>query len=73
MAECAFGDEDDTAVALDRCMRDAAAVVLQGYELRTDQQIIRPGGYFFDKRGDKMFQMVNTLVAKLEAKQHGIL
>ena len=68
MAECALSDVDDVAVALDRCMRDAAAVVLQGYELRTDQQIIKPGGYYFDDRGDKMFQTVNSLIAKLESK-----
>jgi DNA polymerase I-like protein with 3'-5' exonuclease and polymerase domains len=71
MAECALSDVDDVAKALDRCMRDAAAVVLQGYELCTDQQIIKPGGYFYDKRGDKMFQTVNSLVAKLERKSHG--
>jgi hypothetical protein len=68
MAECALSDAEDVAIELDHCMRDAAAVVLQGYELRSDEQIIKPGGHYFDERGDKMFQTVNRLIAKLEAK-----
>ena len=68
MAECDLRDVDDAALELDRCMRDAAAVVLQGYELRTDEQIIRPGGYYFDDRGDKMFTSINNHIAKLENK-----
>jgi hypothetical protein len=49
-------------------MRDASRVILQGYELRTDWQIIRPDERFYDKRGEKMWNTITTLVAKLEER-----
>jgi hypothetical protein len=69
MIEADLTDADDAALALDRLMRDAAAVVLRGYELPTDQQIIRPGQRFFDKRGIEMWETVERLVTKLEERR----
>ena len=51
VAQCDARDVEDVSAALDRVMRDASAVVLRGYELPTDCQIIRPGERYFDKRG----------------------
>ena len=59
------------SVALDRCMRDASAVVLRGYELPTDVQLIGAGHEhqrYFDDRGESMWNTVTSLVAKLEEK-----
>ena len=59
------------SIALDRCMRDAAAVVLRGYELPTDVQLIGAGykyQRYFDDRGESMWNTVSSLVAKLEEK-----
>jgi hypothetical protein len=47
-------------------MGDAAAVVLRGYRLPTDHQIIRPGERYFDERGKAMWDTVTRLLAKLE-------
>ena len=47
-------------------MGDAAAVVLRGYRLPTDRQIIRPGERYFDDRGEAMWTTVTRLLAKLE-------
>jgi hypothetical protein len=49
-------------------MRDAASVVLRGYELPTDFQVIRPGERYFDKRGAKMWGEVERLLVKLETR-----
>ena len=49
-------------------MRDASAIVLRGYELSTDVQIVRPGEHFFDKRGQEMWETVTQLIAKLEER-----
>jgi DNA polymerase-1 len=68
MAEADLDQADDVSAALDRVMRDASAIVLQGYELRTDCQIIRPGERYFDDRGEKMWNTVEKLLHKLEAK-----
>jgi hypothetical protein len=69
MIEVPVEDAEDASAALDRVMRDASAVVLRGYELTTDVQIVRPGGRFHDKRGIEMWNTVTRLVAKLEQAQ----
>jgi hypothetical protein len=67
MAQAAVQDADAVSFELDRAMRDAAAVVLRGYELPTDVQLIRPGQRYHDKRGIAMWETVTKLVAKLES------
>ena len=57
------------STALDQVMRDAAAMVLRGYELPTDLQVIRPGQRFFDKRGLEMWETISRLLAKLEERR----
>ena len=47
-------------------MGDAAALVLRGYRLPTDKQIIRPGERYFDDRGKTMWDTVTGLLTKLE-------
>jgi hypothetical protein len=66
MAEAPADQIEEVSAALDRCMRDAAAVVLRGYELPTDEHIVRPGERYFDERGESMWNTVTRLVAKLE-------
>jgi DNA polymerase-1 len=66
IAEADADQEEETSVALDRIMRDASRVVLRGHELRTDVQIIRAGGRYFDKRGLEMWTAVTEILARLE-------
>lgn len=68
MVEVNLDQADQASAALDRVMRDAAAIVLGGYELPTDAQIIRPGERYYEKRGKEMWATVNRLLAKLEAR-----
>jgi len=69
MAEGPADQVEELSAALDRVMRDAAAVVLRGYELPTDKQVIRPGEHFFDKRGKEMWETISRLLAKLEERR----
>ena len=69
MAQAPLGQADDVSGALDRVMRDASAVVLRGYELPTDVQLIRPGQRYFDERGEVMWSTVTKLVNKLEQER----
>jgi hypothetical protein len=69
MAECALDEVDEVSMALDRVMRDASAIVLHGYELPTDVQIIRPGERFFDKRGAEMWDVISRLIARIEERR----
>jgi hypothetical protein len=68
MAEAPEGELEEVSAALDQVMRDASAVVLRGYELHTDVQLIRSGEHFFDKRGKEMWETVTQLVAKSEER-----
>jgi DNA polymerase family A len=68
VAEVEAGQEEEASLALDRVMRDASRVVLRGYELGTDVQVVRAGERFFDERGLKMWTTVTELLAKLEAR-----
>src|SRR6478735_5216211 len=52
MAETDLDRAEEISAALDQVMRDASSIVLQGYELPTDVQIIRPGERYFDDRGE---------------------
>ena len=66
MAEGPAGEIEELSRALAQLWGDAAAVVLQGYRLPTDCQIIRPGEHYFDDRGAAIWNTVTRLVAKLE-------
>jgi DNA polymerase-1 len=66
LAEGDLDQAEELSLALDRLMRDAAAVVLRGYELPTDFQIVRPGQRYHDDRGQAMWETVTTLLAKRE-------
>jgi DNA polymerase-1 len=68
MAEADAGQADDVSLALDRVMRDASSLVLRGYELPTDVQLIQAGQRYFDDRGVEMWETVTRLLAKLEAR-----
>jgi len=69
LAEGPADQAEELSAALDRVMRDASAVVLRGYELPTDQQIVRFGEHYFDKRGKKMWETVEQSVARLERRR----
>jgi hypothetical protein len=66
MAEGPLSQAENLSHALDTLMGDAAAVVLRGYRLPTDCQIIKPGEHYQDERGEAMWGTVTRLVAKLE-------
>jgi hypothetical protein len=69
MAEGPLDQADELSAALDRVMRDAAAVVLRGHELPTDEQVIRPGQHYHDDRGLEMWTTISRLLAKLEERR----
>ena len=61
------GDESDAvelAEAVDRLMREASALVLKGYELPTDCDVVLPGEHYEDERGEAMWKTIMKLMAK---------
>ena len=69
MAETDLDRVEETSAALDRVMRDASSIVLRGYELPTDYQIVLPGARYFDGRGLEMWSTIERLLVKLEGKK----
>src|SRR5262249_25755929 len=69
LAEGPLSETEELSYALDQLMGDAAAVVLRGYRLPTDHQIVKPGEHYHDERGAAMWATVTRLVAKLEREQ----
>jgi hypothetical protein len=69
LAEGPLSEAEDLSHSLDQLMGDAAAVVLRGYRLPTDHQIVKPGEHYQDERGAAMWATVTRLVAKLEREQ----
>jgi hypothetical protein len=68
LVECAVADAEEMALAVDRLMRDASAVVLGGHELPSDCHIILPGQHFEDERGKAMW---DTIIKLLAARERG--
>jgi DNA polymerase family A len=69
IAEADARDAKDVSAALDQVMRDASSLVLRGYELPTEEQIVMPGHRFFDKNGLDMWRTIMALLNKLEARR----
>jgi DNA polymerase-1 len=72
MAEAPIDQAEAVSAALDRCMRDASAIVLRGYELPTDVQLIgerQEHQRYYDDRGEAMWNTVMNLVNKLERER----
>jgi DNA polymerase I len=66
LAEGPLSQVEELSHALDELMEDAAVVVLRGYRLPTECQIVKPGEHYQDERGVAMWATVARLVAKLE-------
>jgi DNA polymerase family A len=68
IVETSLDRADEVSESLAKVMADGSGVVLHGYELPTDQQIIRPGERFYDKGGAAMWSTVERLLSKLEER-----
>ena len=70
-AEASVEQVENMSAALDRAMRDASALILRGYELPTDVQLVGSGQEherYYDDRGEQMWNTVSKLVAKREER-----
>jgi hypothetical protein len=70
LAEGLVTDIEDVSRELDRTMGDAAALVLQGHRLPTDDGggPILPGKRYHEEAGKKMWNLINQLIDNLERR-----
>jgi DNA polymerase I-like protein with 3'-5' exonuclease and polymerase domains len=67
---CAHLDRIDDAAAVARAaMAEASRIVLDGFELRTDANVVRWPDRYMDPRGARMWEVVNKLIAATDRKQ----
>jgi hypothetical protein len=68
LVEGEAGGIEAVVVATQAVMREASAIVLSGFELRTDARIVRYPDRYMDERGKGMWETVWGIVADLETK-----
>jgi hypothetical protein len=57
---------EDAVAATQAAMREASRIVLDGFELRTEAEIVRHPDRYMDKRGVRMWAEVMGLIARYE-------
>ncbi|MEO1997745.1 MAG: DNA polymerase [Planctomycetaceae bacterium] len=66
LIEADADDIDDTVAATQDAMREAGAIVLDGFSLRTDVDVVAYPDRYSDARGAVMWQRVTDILEKLE-------
>jgi hypothetical protein len=64
LVEAPLDDIDDVIARTRDAMREASELVLPGFPLRVEAQVIRPPGRFVDKRGKRMWDLVQDLLVR---------
>jgi len=62
---------DEDVRQLQDIMTEAGRVILDGFEVRTDAEIVRYPGRYMDARGTVMWERVMTLLAAIEQERKG--
>lgn len=68
LIEAATGDIDEAVKETQLAMREASEVILSGFSLRTDADIVRWPDRYRDERGAAMWQTVNSILDELEVE-----
>jgi DNA polymerase I len=67
---CPAAEIESVVLRTQTAIADAAAVVLNGFELRSDAKIIRRPERYMDERGAKMWETILGILAELEVAQY---
>jgi hypothetical protein len=65
LIEASLGELDAATKATQAAMAEASAVVLGGFELRTDAKVVRYPDRYMDERGVRMWETVSTILDRL--------
>jgi hypothetical protein len=68
LIEADAADIEAVVAATQKAMQEASAIVLSGFELRTDAKIVRYPDRYMDDRGKGMWETVWSIVADLESE-----
>ncbi len=71
LIEAPLDQLDDAVRETQRAMGDASELVLDGFRLRSDVKLIRHPDRFVDKRGQRMWSVVQDILAEFSADGRG--
>ena len=57
---------EEVVTSVQEAMRESSAIVLSGFQLRTDAKIVRYPDRYMDERGEKMWETVQGILAELD-------
>ena len=66
LIEAPLDELDDAVQVTQALMAEASAIVLDGFQLRTDAEIVRYPNRYRDERGARMWETVCRLLQQLE-------
>ncbi len=66
LVEADAGEIEEVVEATQKCMLEAGRIVLDGFELRTDAEIVRWPDRYMDKRGEKMWATVMSILNQID-------
>jgi len=66
--EAPLEDLDDTILTTQKAMADASNIVLDGFRLRTDVEVVRHPDRYMDGRGEKMWTTVQELLDEIDPR-----
>ena len=64
LIEAPLEELDETVAKTQRHMMEASAIILDGFELRSDVEIYRYPDRYMDKRGVEMWKIVNEILSE---------
>ena len=65
LIEAPLTELDDAVQATRQAMADASALVLDGFRLRTDAELVRHPQRYSDKRGEQTWNTVQEILAEI--------
>jgi len=68
LVEAPLEDLDDTILTTQKAMADASNIVLDGFRLRTDVEVVRHPDRYMDGRGEKMWTTVQELLDEIDPR-----
>ena len=67
LIEAAVEDIDEVVRETQEAMREASEMILGGFSLRTDAEIVRWPDRYVDERGVSMWQTVTSILSEMES------
>ena len=73
LIEADLEEIEEAVLTTEESMAEASRAVLNGFEIRTEAEIVRYPDRYRDKRGQQMWNTVWSIIAAIEPLDHNLL